>query len=313
MMKRLCNLKMCGLVVILAVSLVFIGISFAQGQGKGKGKKPPSNKTQYVWKVVILDQAETGFGIRGIEAARYDETWPGWVYEDTEANVNVDVRIGSAPYGGEIKYTSVFDLEIFKPNQIDLEFVPWNAWFYPDTPEARCKYPGGYDPFNPFSMFDFMQDQFHPQPEYDRVKFIFKTDRSVNSDDIDYEQWAYHDIMHFLASIKTPPMTYGASTCEELNLSEYSSIEFGSGDYGYFERLDQDTWKVVVGQEILPPYDYTGPGEIDEDDAWAYDFYQYCVLTQINKKKTSASYDAVFSAQGQFDIKFAVLFIRTKI
>ena len=317
-MKKIRVLRLFGLVAILAFAFVFVGLNFVQGQVKTQGKpdKPPGKGRgdRYVWSAVILDESATGFGLRGIEAARYDDTWPGWVYEDTESNVNVSVKIGGVPYDGEIKYRTTFRLEIFHPAQIDLEFLPWEAWFYDETPDALCKYPGGDDPLNPNSMFDFMQGSFHPHPEYHSFSVLFGTDRSVNRSDIDYEQWVYHDIMNFIARIETPPMSlFKPVTCEDLNLSEYSGIEFGGNEYGYFERIDENIWKVVVGQEILPPYDYFGWGEIGEDDAWATDCYQICVETQYNKKKTGVTYDAIFSAQGQFDIKFAILFIRTKI
>jgi hypothetical protein len=314
LMKKVHNHKFFVLLAILIFALAFVSIDFVEGQVKLL-KKPPDtpSKDKYVWSVVILDEGETGFGLRGLEMERYDSSYPGWVYEDSEPNVNVEVEIGSAPYDGEIKYSTRFRLELFYPIQIDLEFDPWGAWFYPDTPEAQCRYPGGYDPLVPNSMFYFMQDLFHPQPEYDCFKITFRTDRSVNQSDIDYEQWTYHDHMGFLARIDPPPMNLGASSCEELNLSDYSTIEFGGGDYGYFERIGEDVWKIVVGQEIFPSHDYYGSGEIGEDDAWATDWYQVCVEKQFNKKKTYYTYDAIFSAQGQFDIKFAVLFIRTKI
>jgi hypothetical protein len=308
-MKKFRGLKLFGLVAILAFAFVFVGINYAQG--KGKGKKPPKNNTRYVWSAVILD----GFGIRGVEAERYDDTWQGWVYEDSESNVNVGVEIRRAPFSGVTKHWTRFYLEIFDPVQIDLEFNPYDAWFYPDTPDAQCLYPGGYDSEDPMSMLYFMQDSFHPHSSYDKVHFRFNTDRSVDQNEIDYEQWIndYHGHLGFLSDIfGHAPMEFRPSTCEELNLFEYSHIEFGGGDYGYFERMSEDIWKVVVGMEKVPFHDYTfGQGE--EDDAWATDWYQICVETQINKKKKGVTYDAIFSSQGSMDIKFEILFIRTKI
>ena len=314
-MKKFLGLKILGLVAILSFAFVFAGLSSVQGQvtTKGKPAKPPGQDkaAKYTWSAVILD----GFDLKGIEAARYDDDWPGWVYEDSESNVNVSVEIRRAPFDDGVEmYWTRFRLEIFHPEQIDLEFDPYDAWFYPDTPDAQCLYPGGYDSGNPMSMFYFMRDSFHPHPEYDSVEIRFNTDRSVNPDDIDYEQWWYHESLGFTTRIKTPPMTYGAATCEELNLSEYSGIEFGGNkDYGYFERIGPDTWIAVAGMEKGSPDAYSGPGIIGEDNAWATDCYQICVEEQINKKKTRATYDAIFSAQGHFDIKFAILFIRTKI
>lgn len=318
-MKKSRGLKIFGLVAFVTFALVFIGIDFVQGQVKtlAKPEKPPGldKATQYVWSAVILDGPGLGFKGAAGDPERYNGTWPGWVYDDSESNVNVGVEIRRAPYDGVEKYWTRFYLEIFYPVQIDLDFIPYDAWFYPDTPDALCKYPGGYDSTDPWSMFYFMQDFYHPHPNYQKVYLRFKTDRSVNQNEIDYEQWTndYHEHMGFLSDIfGTAPMLFKPATCEDLNLFEYSSIEFGGGDYGYFERIGEDIWKVVVGMEKDPFYDYTaGPG--DGDDAWATDWYNICVETQINKKKTAATYDAIFSAQGSMDIKFEILFIRTKI
>ena len=310
-MKKFRNYWLFVRVVVIVSLLSLITFNFAQNQVVIQKSKPPHPvKQKYTWSAVILD----GFGIRGIEADRYDDTWPGWVYEDAESNVNVNVEIRRAPFDGVDMYWTRFTLEIFHPAQIDLEFDPYNAWFYSDEPDALCLYPGGYDSEDPLSMFYFMQDSFHPHPEYDSVLIRCNTDSSVNPADIDYEQWVYHDSLGFSTGIKTPPMAFWASTCEELNVSEYSSIEFGgNNDYGYFERIGPDIWKAVVGMEKFSPDAYSGPGNIGEDDAWATDCYQICVEEQFNKKKTHATYDAIFSAQGQFDIKFVILFIRTKL
>jgi hypothetical protein len=318
-MKKMSGLRLLVLVALLAFAFVFVGLNLVQGQvtTKGKPDKPPGQDkaTKYVWSVVILDGL--GMGLKGAagDMDRYDETWLGWVYDDSESNVNVGVEIRRAPFDGVEKYWTRFYLEIFYPVQIDLDFIPYDAWFYDDTPEACCIYPGGYDEDEPMSMFYFMQDAYHPHPNYQKVNFRFNTDLSVNQNEIDYEQWTnnYHGYMGFLSDIKgTAPSLFKPVTCEDLNLFEFSSIEIGGGDYGYFERMSEDVWKVVVGMENSPYYDYTiGQGE--GDDAWATDWYNICVETQINKKKKGVTYDAIFSSQGSMDIKFEILFIRTKI
>lgn len=326
-MKKFRNLKFFGLVAVLTFALVFIGINFVQGQVKIQKGKPPHagpNKEKYVWSAVILDGQE--FGLKGVadDIERYDGDWPGWVYDDSESNVSVGVEIRRAPFGGVDKYWTRFYLEILYPVQIDFDFIPYNAWFYPDTPDALCKYPGcdgylGCDGVkNPFCMFDFMQNCLHPHPDYHKVRFGFATDRSVNQNEIDYEQWTYHEHMGFISNISGPaPSAFKPVTCEDLDLFEFSNIEFGGGDYGYFERIEEDyenidIWKVVVGMEKDPFYDYTillG----DEDDAWATDWYNICVEMQYNKKKKGSTYDSIFSSQGSLDVKFEILFIRTKI
>ena len=318
-MKKVYDFRVLGFVAILAFVLVFIGHVFVQGQvtTKGKPAKPPGQDkaAKYTWSVVILDGP--GLGLKGAagDPDRYDAAWPGWVYDDLESNVNAGVEIRRAPFDGVEKYWTRFYFEIFYPIQIDLNFIPYDAWFYPNTPDALCLYPGGYDSTDPMSMFYFMQDSYHPHPEYQNISFRFNIDRSVDQNEIDYQLWPdnYHEYLGFLSDIKGhSPNLFKPETCEELDLFEFSSIEFGGGDYGYFERIGEDTWKVVVGMEKNPFYDYSiGQGE--GDDAWSTDWYNICVETQINKNKTGVTYDAIFSAQGSMDILFEVLFIRTKI
>ncbi|MGB6864933.1 MAG: hypothetical protein WBE11_04520, partial [Candidatus Aminicenantaceae bacterium] len=102
-MRRNKNLKLFGLVVILSLALVFIGIDFVEGQVKTQGKPPKlPRKGRYEWSAVILN--DPGFGLRGIEGTRYDEFWPGWVYSNSESNVNVGVEIRRAPFDGVDKY-----------------------------------------------------------------------------------------------------------------------------------------------------------------------------------------------------------------
>jgi hypothetical protein len=324
-MKKFRSLRLLGLVTILALAFVFVGLSFVQGQVKiQKGKPPWAKKQTYTWSAVILDANESGLKAAAGDPERYDSTLPGWVYEDSESNVNVGVEIRRAPFSGVTKHWTRFYLEIFDPVQIDLEFNPYDAWIYPDTPDALCKYPGG-DSTDPWSMFDFMQNSDHPHPSYEKVYFKFNTDKSVDQNEIDYKQWPnnYHGYLDFLADISGPaPLAFERVPCEDYYVFPYSYIEFGgslpgdwwhgNGDYGYFERISEDVWKVVVGMEKNPYYDYTiGPG--DGDDAWATDWYNICVTQNANKKKTYSTYAPIYSSQGIMDIKFEILFIRTKI
>ncbi len=326
-MKKFHGLKLFGLVVILAFAFVFVGLDFVQGQVKtlGKPDKPPGQDKggKYVWSVVILDGA--GLGLKGTagDPDRYDENWLGWVYDDSEPNVNVEVETRHFPFDGN--YQTRFSFEVFNPIQIDFDFIPHGAHFYDNTPNAMCIYPGGYIEDDPNSMFYFMRESYHPHPSYDKVYFRFYTDRSAIQEEVHFEQWSnnYHGYLDFLTNISGPaPLAFKPVTCEDLGLFEYSFIQFGGSDgelsdYGYFERIQEDyenmdIWKVVVGMEKNPFYDYT-IGQGIGDDAWATDWYNICVEMQYNKKKKGVTYDAIFSSQGSMDIKFEVLFIRTKL
>lgn len=303
-MGKFRSLRLFGLVSILSFALVFIGFNFVQGQVKTQDKPPGKGKPgSYTWSAVILD----GYGIQVPEPYTYEEGgYQGWIFDDSDPNVMVRVEIRSAFFGGEEMYWTRFHLELFPPIQIDLDIVNYGAHFYEETPDAMCIYPedyvGQYPEGDPNSMFRFMQDELHPHSGYESVYFRFNSALSVNQDEVDYRLWPnqhLHEHLKFLCDIKgRAPNMFKPANCEELDLFEYSVIEFGGDyDYGYIQRLDEDMWKIV--------------GIRNEKPGWATDWYNICVPTQ-NKKKTSVTYDAIFSSQGSMDIEFEILLIRTK-
>ena len=306
-MKKFRGLKLLGLVAVLAFVLVFVGLSLVQGQVKiQKGKPPHAIKDNYTWSVVILD----GFDIQVPGPCTYDVggAYQGWIFDDSDPDVMVRVEIRRAPFGGAEMYWTGFSFKLFPPIQIDLDIVPYEAHFYDERPDEKCiypeDYPDQYPEWDPESMLRFIQDELHPHSGYESVSFGFRSALSVNQDDVDYRLWPnqhLHEHLKFLGNIKgRAPNMFKPANCEELDLFEYSHIQFGGdNEYGYIQRLDEDMWR-IVGFRVDKP-------------GWATDWYQICEVTQINKKKTSASYDAIFSSQGSMDIGFEILFIRTNI
>lgn len=304
-MKKFRNLRYIGFAAVIVCVLSLVVFNFAQSQVKiQKGKPPNTVKDNYTWSVVILD----GFDIQVPGICTYDVggAYQGWIFDDADPDVMVRVEIRSAPFDAGEMYWSGFKFELFPPIQLDLDIVGYEAHFYGDRPDEKCIYhedfTGQYPELDPYSMLRFMQDELHPHPGYESVSFGFRSALSVNQDEVDYRLWTdQHDYMGFLCDIKgRAPNMFKPATCEELNLFEYSVIEFGSnGDYGYIQRLDEDTWKVVGIREDKP--------------GWATDWYNICEVTQVNKKKTSVTYDAIFSSQGSMEIGFQILFIRTKL
>lgn len=306
-MKKTLDFKLYG-VAMLTFALVFIGFNFVQGQVTTHGKPPGKGKPgQYTWSAVILD----GYGIRVPGDYTYEEGgYKGWIFDDSDPNVMVRVENRSAPFDEGVEmYWTRFHLELFPPIQVDLDIVQDEAHFYGIKPdEEKCIYPEDipdqYPELDPYSMLRFMQDELHPHSGYESVYFRFNSALSVNQDEVDYRLWPnqyLHEHLKFLCDIKgRAPNMFKPATCEELNLFEYSVIEFGGDyDYGYIQRVDEDMWKMV--------------GIRDDKSGWATDWYNICVPTQINKKKTGVTYDAIFSSQGSMDIEFEILFIRTKI
>ncbi len=322
-MKKFHGLKLLGLVFILAFAFVFIGFNLVQGQVKiQKGKPPHAGDQKYTWSVVILDGPASG--IKGIGESTFipEAKQKGWSFSDSDPNVNV--RIETSFSRRSKLYITVFSFEIFYPAQVDFEVKPIYAKLY-DNPDALCKYPEDIFSKEPWSMFNFMQDSHHPHPSYDKVSFRFYTDRSPIQEEVDFTRWPndYHyRYLDFSTNISgSVPYQPASVPCEEYDVFEYSNIRFGGswlgdwhgeGDYGYFERNGEDVWKVVVGMEKDPDYDYTdGPGI--GDDAWVEDSYDICMTSNANKKKTYSQTGYVNSVFGNMDIKYEILFIRTKI
>ena len=304
-MKKICSLSLIGFVAILVFAISFILFNFVQGQVNIQKGKPPRTE-KYSWSVVILD----GFDIQVPGPYTYDVggAHQGWIFNDSDPDVMARVEIRSAPFdeGVEMFWTR-FYLELFPPIQIDLDIVDYGADFYNNEEPHRCiypeDYPDQYPDWDPNSMFRFMQDELHPHEGYESVYFKFNSALSANQDEVDYRQWSIqhkHEHLKFLCDIKgRAPNMFKPASCEELDLFEYSVIEFGGDyDYGYIQRLDEDMWKIV--------------GIRGEKPGWATDWYNICVVTQINKNKSSVTYDAIFSSQGSMDIGFQILYIRTK-
>ena len=306
-MKKFCSLRLIGFVTIIIFMLSLIVFNFAQSQVEiQKGKPPNTGGDKYTWSVAILD----GFGIQVPGPYTYNVgEYQGWIFDDSDPNVMVRVEIRWAPFDEGVEmYWTRFYLELFPPIQIDLDIVEYEAHFYDETSDEKCIYPEDYDgqypERDPYSMLRFMQDELHPHSGYESVYFRFNSARSVNQDEVDYRLWPnqhLHDHLKFLCDIKgRAPNLFKPASCEELDLFEYSVIEFGGDyDYGYIQRLDEDMWKIV--------------GIRNEKPGWATDWYNVCEETQINKNKKSVTYDSIFSSQGSMDIAFQILFIRTKI
>jgi hypothetical protein len=319
-MKNFHGLKILGLVTILAFVLVFVGLNFVQGQVSTKGKpdKPPKGE-EYAWKAVILDVS--GSSIKGIGTSSYIpevDQW-GWFFSDSDPNINVRVETKRLNIHGDNKYCSRFYIEIFEKEQIDFDFPFYNPVFDTDPPyQPRCLYPGEiYPEDNPYSMFHFMMDELHPHPLYHWMGFRFSTGAAANQDEIDIENWTNQVLGEFHFRIEGPAPQY---PCIESELFEYSNIIGYAGDtiladdYGFFERIQEnydniDIWKATVGRGS-DGTDYMIPGFYDGD---GNDFYYICEEVAFNKKKTHVDDRAINSAYGRWDMKFEVLFIRTKI
>ncbi len=318
-MKKIRVLRLFGLVAILAFAFVFVGLNFVQGQVKiaKKPTKPPA-RDNYVWSAVILDESFSS--IRGTgdlsyisEVDRY-----GWSFSDSDPNVNVRVELKRGSAHVDNRYYTAFYVEIFEKEQIDFDFPSHYAEFYPYTQYPRCIYPGNHPEDDPYSMFHFLQNELHPHPFYNWVHFMFLTRASANQDLADIEQWTNQVLQLFYFRTEGPAPQW---PCVESELFEYSIIEGSAGDsnladdYGYFERVQEnndniDIWKATVGMGI-DGTDYTmGSGD---RDGYCADWYYICEEVQFNKKKTMIVDRAIRSSGGIFDMKFEILFIRTKI
>jgi len=106
-MKKFRISKLTAFVSIITVVLVFLVFGIVQAQVKTNGKppKPPGLKDKYVWSAVILNGP--GYSIIG-DSERYNSDLNGWVYDDSEDDVNVWVEIRRSWYGDVYKYYTRF-------------------------------------------------------------------------------------------------------------------------------------------------------------------------------------------------------------
>jgi len=246
--------------------------------------------------------------------------YSGWSFSDSNPNINVRVEVKRLNIHGDNKYCVAFYIEVFEKEQIGFDIEPYyySPVFDPEPGyEPYCKYPGDYDPNAPNSMFNFMQNEYHPHPLYHWIGFRFYTGAAAGQDEVDIEHWTEQELMEFHFRIEGPAPQY---PCEESELFEYSNIIGWAGDtvladnYGYFERIQEnldnvDIWKVTVGK-ARDGTPYLGPGFFDGD---CNDYYYICEEVQFNKKKTFLDDRAIKSAYGTWDMNFEILFIRTKI
>lgn len=318
-MKKFHVLKILGFVSLLVFAFVLVGLSLVQGQvsTQGKPNKPPKGEN-YAWKAVILD---TGVStLMGVGDPSYiPETGQyGWSFSDLDPNINVRVEKKRLNIRGDYKYCSRFYIEIYEKEQINFNFPFYSPVFDTDPPyQPRCLYPGDYPEDDPYSMFYFMMNESHPHLLYHWMGLRFSTGASSNQDEIDIEQWTNQVLGEFHYRIEGPAPQY---PCIESELFEYSNILGYAGDtiladdYGFFERIQEnydniDIWKATVGMGSEGT-DYMTPGFYDGD---GNDFYYICEEVQFNKKKTYVDDRAINSAYGRWDMKFEILFIRTKI
>lgn len=338
------SLRLLGFVGILVLAFVFIGLSLVQGQVKTQGKpaKPPGqNDDVYTWSAVILEDpifSIQGEGGNSADNYTYVEVnglgyW-GWLYDGSEPNVNFRVRTVETGTQGT---RSNFCFELFYPadegeNLYQIDFITDNivnktADFVTDPPNIdpdlnpgftykTCRFPvcggPGINCGDASCLFDFIQNWPHPYQGYDKVGISFFSDFSFDLNEGDYENWAVYDRKNMWLDIVCRAQEIDDGDFKIPNLSEYNTVGANSGGeqyhYGYFERISPDVWKVVGGWDILgADLQYNDVINVNVDEVYL-DF----VLEHYRKKiRAVAAY--FFPTIGSCDMKFEVLFIRTKL
>jgi len=330
------SLKLYVFVFIIVFLLGSFVLNFGQNQAKIQPKpdKPPGqnkgDEVEYKWKFVILESPLSS--IQGIDEPTYGYVdkdanfWPGWLYDGSESFIDANSRV-AGPI--QEKFRTTFSVVLALPAQIDftenisiksasfepLEPAPVDMGLNPDFNYKYCRFPvscveNGINCASPFCVFDFLQNWNHPYPGYKLVELVFRSGWSVNPLEYDFEQMpegVQYEIMDFAFGIPSEGIDDGNWKTPDIEL--FNTIFSDSTDfidYGYYERLSPNVWKIVVG---------SNPSEIDYASDDTRDIvidtsYGDIVIEQRNRNRTREVYKNFWPTHGICDMRLEVLFIR---
>ncbi|MGD2295404.1 MAG: hypothetical protein PVF22_06165, partial [Candidatus Aminicenantes bacterium] len=308
-MQKIRNLRLLGLAAVLTIALVIVGVHFLQAQskiqGKGNGKgKPGGSGSKSALQAIILDVPDSS--LKGT-ADRICEG--GWLYDDSEGDVNVIAAIQTYQSKKTKIYRSRFYIEIFYPEEIyftdSLDSIPENdAYFDYDPPEGLSYNYLGFPGLNNCSVasciFRFLKG-YHPVYGYNKVHLQFAGPSSENHEEAYYENWPIGvpiPIGCFSFVIEGQNLIGG---CNDCNPQTNHNIMGTANDYGYFIRTAQDEYKVVVDKSIW------GNKEVN-----IHERYCECVEESFNKKKTILRKKTLVPTYGTCDMTFEIFFKKSK-
>lgn len=307
-MRKFHNLKLLGLVTILAGVLIFVGINFVLAGSKGKN---------YTWKAVILNDSLNLAGEDGIPNGE------GWMYEDSDEYVNVSAGMGwcmSGPKKPTRCYYPYFAFEVNHPTKIQFKNMLLDTWGE-DEKLVRCGFPTDVLGW-PDCLENFLNNEPQPMEGYKRVFFGFRGPSCTNQEDADINNMQIGVPMQIrLRFFIEGQDLYGS--CEECYKLYYHCVRgvahgytkpnFGQPDI-YLVRMDTDTWKIVVNTDFdNPNYSNSSyPAVFDYQNDMISEEYCECEEVPFKGKKIRYKKHIRHSAWTRGHMEFQIKFIRTR-
>ncbi|MFC2166089.1 hypothetical protein ACFLT2_13970 [Acidobacteriota bacterium] len=249
----------------------------------------------------------------------------GWRFDDSDENVRVFAEIRGPV---QSQYSAVFIIEIYNPVQIEFGDIPnpfvefnldppglQNPELNVDYVYKSCRYPGCEDEFcrsDPNCILNFMQNYPHPYEGYERMWFHIHSKWSYDLNEVDFEKWTVYDNLGFWLEFKAEGGV--GIKCSESDLPVYNDFGFDdqTREYGYFEKIQEeddniDIWRVVAGKS------HGGVDYVADPDKNVHlaSYYVDCVYEK-KKNRTVKVSDGFVPTVGHCDMRFEILFIRTK-
>lgn len=292
------------LVEILVLILIFVGMNFGEFQVKiTKGKPPWAKKDPYTWEARILP----GGNLEGVDDKGNQHD--GWLYNDTDPNVNVVQGIGT--YISRVNgtwYTPAFRFEVIFPEKIRFGTISKNVDWDGGESGTACGYPEGV------GLFEFLSEKEHPVEGYQNVWFSF---RGENSQDLSYAEIDNMEVGEWRKITMNFAILgqdiYGS--CEDCNPGGYHNVNGEAHGYGnpldiFYQRTGIDEWTVYVDTN------FDNPDKTSIDYWIVFDYnndmireeYCECVPTGKGKKLKKEIHRPYW---GRGNLYFTIVFTRT--
>jgi len=289
------------LIGLLGVSLIaVIALAFLMAAPK---------PIQYTWKAVILDSSQN---LTGGTGGVYDNSYPGWVYNDGDEFANVMVVIREYIGRGNVRtYETVFWLEVLSPTQVSLQGMTVGPWGSDETFKS-CGFTGFEGASLPSCWQSFLNGS-HPKDGYQRASFMHAGARFATREEADFNNMFNGESrvmrLHFL--------TQGQEimgSCDQCNPDYYHQIDGdahgdaadGSGCCDiYLTRVDQNTWKVVVNTNFDKRQDkFPAAFSWTDDKLWE----SYCECVKVGKRTVKKTRQSTWV---RTHLGYQMIFIRT--
>ncbi len=247
-MNKFRNLKLFGLICILAFALVFIGFHLLQAQEKSKGKPPDKGKPkeEMSWSVIIPDiDGNMLFGTEDVVSGNIVDH----EYVSNEKDWVSLVKLGYRGERGKGFYYQI-NFWIHPPTQAGFQGVDFSSLNFTDG-GIPCAFPYGCDYDDPGCLQCFLNNP-HPESEYTSFRIFFgifdfdienMESYGLGTPIVDLSDYEGHYGFSIWHSGECPPDYHNvASTVGVPPKSPISGLSI--------QRIAYDKWRIFVDQDM---------------------------------------------------------------